>query len=260
MTQPSWVLTQGDGAVVAVALHDGHWIREEVKPLLAVSEAERWREEDPFTATWVGFADTQIVVKRSRFEFDLNRPRSKAVYIKPQDAWGLKVWKSKPSKEIIARSLIEYDAFYSQIEQVFADIERRWGRFVVFELHTYNHRRQGATALPADPMYNPEINLGTGTMERDRWKPVIDSFLTDMQNFDFLGRKLDVRENIKFRGGYFPAWVHQRFPQSACVLSIEVKKFFMDEWTNQPDFEQLDAIGCALKSTVPGIIKALKQV
>ncbi len=260
MTQQSWVLTQKEGAVVAVALHDGHLIGEEVTPLLAVSEAERWREEDPFTAAWVGFADTQIVVKRSRFEFDLNRPRSKAVYIKPQDAWGLKVWRSKPSKEIIARSLIEYDAFYSEIEQVFADIERRFGRFVVFELHTYNHRRQGATALPADPMSNPEINLGTGTMERDRWKPVIDSFLTDMQNFDFLGRKLDVRENIKFRGGYFPTWVHQRFRQSACVLSIEVKKFFMDEWTNQLDLEQLDTIGCALKSTVPGIIEALKQV
>ena len=258
MTQPGWVLSQKDGSIVAVALHDGHYIREEVMPLLAVSEAERWREEDPFTATWVGFADTQIVAKRSRFEFDLNRSRSKAVYIKPQDAWGLKVWKSSPSKEIIERSLIEYDAFYSAIEQVFADLERR-GCFVVFELHTYNHRRLGATALPADPMYNPEINLGTGRIDRDRWTPVIESFLTDMQNFDFLGRKLDVRENIKFQGGYFPAWVHQKFP-SACVLSIEVKKFFMDEWTNQPDLEQLEAIGCALKSTVPGILEALKQV
>lgn len=152
MTQPGWVLSQKDGSIVAVALHDGHYIREEIMPLLAVSEAERWREEDPFTATWVN-ADTQIVAKRSRFEFDLNRPREKAVYIKPQDAWGLKVWKSCPAKEIIARSLMEYDAFYRAIEQVFADLERR-GRFVVFELHTYNHRRLGSTASPADPMYN----------------------------------------------------------------------------------------------------------
>jgi hypothetical protein len=260
MRQLSWVLTQGNGPVVAVALHDGHDVRPEVAALFALTEADRWREEDPFTATWTVFADTQIVVKRSRFEFDLNRPREKAVYIKPEDAWGLNVWQSLPSKEMLVRSLAEYDAFYTTIERVFTDLERRFGRFVVFELHTYNHRRLGAQALPADPRYNPEINLGTGTLERDRWSPVIESFLTDLQNFDFLGRQLDVRENIRFRGGYFPYWVHQKFPHSACVLSIEVKKFFMDEWTNEVDLEQLEAIPCALQSTIPGILKALKQV
>lgn len=259
MIRPSWILTQGNGPVVAVALHDGHDVRSEVAALLALSEADRWREEDPFTAIWARLADTQIVVKRSRFEFDLNRPREKAVYIKPEDAWGLTVWHSLPSKEILARSLAEYDAFYATIERVFADLECRFGRFVVFELHTYNHRRLGAQALSADPRSNPEINLGTGTLDRDRWSPVIESFLTDLQNFDFLGRQLDVRENIKFRGGYFPYWVHQKFPHSACVLSIEVKKFFMDEWTNEPDLEQLEAIRCALQSTVPGVLKALQK-
>ena len=34
----------------------------------------------------------------------------------------------------------------------------------------------------------------------------------------------------------------------------------MDEWTNEVDFEQLDAIRCALQSTVPGIVEALQQV
>ncbi len=57
---------------------------------------------------------------------------------------------------------------------------------------------------------------------------------------------------------YFSYWVHQKFPHSACVLSIEVKKFFMDEWTNEVDLEQLEVIRCALQSTIPGILKALK--
>jgi hypothetical protein len=103
MTQVSWVLKEGDEPIVAVALHDGHAVREEVAKLFAISESDRTREEDPFTATWTTIADTQIVAKRSRFEFDLNRPREKAVYLKPQDAWGLSLWHTPPSEEIVAR-------------------------------------------------------------------------------------------------------------------------------------------------------------
>lgn len=259
MTQEGWVLTEGDGPVVAVALHDGHDVRPEVAPLFAITEADRRREEDPFTATWTAVGDTRIVGLRSRFEFDLNRAREKTVYLSPEDAWGLDVWQTKPSLEITARSQAEYDTFYATVKRVFADLERRFGRFVVYDLHTYNHRRFGPHALPADPMYNPEVNLGTGTLDRNRWAPVVERFLTDMQEFDFLGRRLDVRENIKFWGGHFPYWVHQTFPHSACVLSIEVKKFFMDEWSNGVDLEQVDAIRCALESSVPGVLQALKQ-
>ncbi len=258
--QASWVLTQGHGPIVAVALHDGHNIRAEVSSLLALSESDRTREEDPFTALWTTVADTQIVVKQSRFEFDLNRPREKAVYLTPEDAWGLSVWHSVPSEEIVTRSLAEYDAFYATVKRVFADIEQRFGCFVVFDLHTYNHRREGLEALPADPRYNPEINLGTGSLNRDRWAPVVERFITDLRSFDFLGQHLDVRENIRFRGGHFSRWTHQTFPESACVLAIEVKKFFMNEWTNEADPVQLDAIRRALQSTVPGLLEALKQV
>ena len=93
-------------------------------------------------------------------------------------------------------------------------------------------------------------------MNRNYWKHVVDRFLGDLQEFDFLGRQLDVRENVRFQGGYFPYWVHQTFPQSACVLSIEVKKFFMDEWSNELDHQQMEAIRCALQSTVPGVLAA----
>ena len=260
MTLPSWMLLEGHGPVVAVALHDGHDVRAEVAALFAISAADRKREEDPFTATWTTIADTQIVVQRSRFELDLNRPRDRAVYLKPEDAWGLTVWQTRPSPEMMTHSLAEYDAFYATVKRVFMDLERCFGRFLVFDLHTYNHRRLGMQALPADPRYNPEINLGTGTMDRTRWAPVVEKFLTDLRGFDFLGRQLDVRENVRFQGGYFSHWVHQTFPNSACVLSIEVKKFFMNEWSNELDTVQLDAIRCALESTVPGVLDALKQV
>lgn len=71
--------------------------------------------------------------------------------------------------------------------------------------------------------------------DRDRWSPLIDRFMGDLSSVSFLGRQLDVRENIKFRGGWFPEFVHQRFPETACVISVEVKKFFMNEWTGVAD-------------------------
>ena len=34
-----------------------------------------------------------VSVTRSRFEADLNRPRDRAVYLTPADAWGHQVWR-----------------------------------------------------------------------------------------------------------------------------------------------------------------------
>jgi hypothetical protein len=159
---------------------------------------------------------------------------------------------------VVVRSLAQYDAFYAEVKQVFTDLEQRFGRFVVFDLHSYNHRREGPDGPPADPIKNPEINIGTGTMNRERWAPLVDRFMADLQKFDFLGRHLDVRENIKFRGGHFARWTHHTFPKSGCVLAIEFKKFFMDEWTGEPDQTHLETIRRALQSTMPGILETLE--
>ena len=69
-----------------------------------------------------------------------------------------------------------------------------------------------------------------------------------------------MRENVKFFGGNHPRWAHGQFPDSACVLAIEFKKFFMDEWTGKPDATMVEAIGQALASTVPGVLEELACV
>lgn len=255
-----WVLREGHQPFVAVALHDGHYVRSEVEELLAISKHDRKREEDPFTAAWTDIAETRLIVLRSRFELDLNRPRDRAIYLDPEDAWGLQVWREAPSEEIIQRTLAEYDAFYEAVGRICRSLEQRYGSFVIYDLHTYNHYRQGKDAPPADELYNPEINLGTGSLDRQYWQPVVERFIYDLRHFDFLGRKLDVRENVKFMGGHFSQWVHRHFPHSACVLAIEVKKFFMCEWTQQLDLEKMEAVHQALRSTVPGILEELRHL
>jgi hypothetical protein len=106
---------------------------------------------------------------------------------------------------------------------------------------------------------NPEINLGTGTMDRCRWTPIVERWLAEMQKVDYFGRQLDVRENVRFFGGQLPAWIHEAFPQTVCALAIEVKKFFTNEWTGELDTVQHQAIGAALARAATGVASELER-
>ena len=259
MNNKEWVIEGVDVPIVATAIHNGHRVRRELEGLLALDAQQRLREEDPFTAIWTTVVPSRVVVMTSRFEVDLNRPRDHAVYLEPEDAWGLEVWKERPPQAMIEKSLEEYDAFYGDVYRFFSHICKRFGYFVVLDLHTYNYRRSGPEGPEADPRDNPDINLGTGTLEEHRqWEPLIERFIADVRQFDFAGRSLDIRENIKFRGGYFPAWIHNTFGKHACVLSVEFKKFFMDEWSGMPDRQKIELIRQLLAATVPGLLEELK--
>ena len=261
MRNRAWAIEQGNTPVVAAAIHNGHRVRQEVSVLMAIDENQRLREEDPFTGKLTGIADNSVTVFTSRFEVDLNRARESAVYREPADAWGLEVWKETLADEIVARSLAVYDSFYCEMQRICSGLERSFGRFVVLDLHSYNHRRRGPDAPADDPEGNPEVNVGTGTMtKRDIWAAVVEGFMDDLRAFDYLGRNLDVRENVKFRGGDLARYIHETFPDSGCVLSVEFKKFFMDEWTGAVDDKQFSAIRGALRSTLPGIMRTLKEI
>lgn len=260
MTQAAWEITSGSGPLIAAAIHDGHFVRPNIKPLLAISDAARLTEQDPCTGYWTTISPTCIVGKRSRFEFDLNRPREKAVYLHPADSWGLKVWHTELSNELVEESLELYDAFFGEVEVLIESLFAQYEHILIYDLHTYNHRRKGPYAEHDDAVLNPEVNVGTGTMDRQRWANVVDRFLIELREQDYLGRKLDVRENVKFFGGNFAKRIHQRFPEQVCVLSIEFKKFFMDEWTGEVDEEQSTAIRSALAGTVPEVLSELKRI
>lgn len=256
-----WNLSEGRSRVVTTAIHDGNTLRPELLPLIRLDEPDRLREEDPYTSRWASISDTRVIGLRSRFEVDLNRPRNKAVYLRPEDAWGLTVYPDGLSDEVLEKSLSEYDSFYEIMQAFFAKQAELHGTFVVLDLHTYNHRRGGPKTKAAPIENNPEVNIGTGTMsDRRRWKPVIERFMNDLSAFDYNGGHLDVRENIKFLGGHFAAWLHSTFPGSACVISVEFKKFFMNEWSGQPDNDQVELIRSALESTLPGILNALTSL
>ncbi len=257
---PIWQMEVGEGPLVACAIHDGHFVRPEVAALLNIDEATRHYEEDPNTAVWTAIAPTRIIAHRSRFELDFNRPRDKAVYITPADAGELEVWKSSPPAAMVRHSLEVYDEFYAHLKLLLQRLTSLHGEVVVFDLHTYNRTREQTHSTESDREDSPEINLGTGTMARALWAPVVDCWLHAIREFDFLGRHLDVRENVKFFGGHLPRWIHENFANSVCVLAIEVKKFFMDEWTGELDTQQHQAIGNALAYAATAVRDELQKV
>jgi N-formylglutamate amidohydrolase len=254
-----WTVTNGEGPIVAMAIHAGHALRPEIAERMRLSDAERLREEDPYTDVWTEIAATRVVAHRSRFEVDLNRPRKSAVYVSADQSWGLDVWTAPLPGAVIKRSLEIRERFYAMLEGLLEEKRRRYGRFVVYDIHSYNHRRAGPDGAVADAAGNPEVNVGTGSLDRARWSSLVDGFMADLRAFGSSGPGLDVRENVRFKGGYLAQFVHERFRESGCTLAIEFKKTFMDEWTGEPDDARIAWLGSVLAWTVPGVVRELAR-
>ena len=255
-----WVFTSGAGPIVAAAIHAGHELPPIVSGLQALDAGTRRREEDPHTDDWTTVAHRRIVVRRSRFHLDLNRPRDRAVYRNPMDAWGLEAWKVPLPREDYEGALALHGAFYVELARFLDAALEEHPKLVVLDLHAYNHRRNGPDAPAAEPVLNPGINIGVGTVNMERWGALVRRFLGDLRAFEGPdGRHLDVRSNVKFRGGHFPTWINRRYPRDVCAISVEVKKTFMNEWTGQLYPERLDVIRDAILSTLPGLTSELGQ-
>ena len=65
---------------------------------------------------------------------------------------------------------------------------------------------------------------------------------------------------MKFFGGQLARWIHENYSSSVCVLAIEVKKFFMNEWTGELYTEQHEAIGRALAYAATALNDELQKV
>lgn len=238
-----WSLQRGDDPIVATAIHDGTQLRPEVAALMRLPSTERLREEDPHTGQAIVDVPTHVIPHRSRFETDLNRARGEAVYRTPEQCWGLDVWREPPGDALVERSLRLHDGFYAMMTQLLDELSAVHGRFVLLDVHSYNHRRGGPGAAPTPQEKAPDINIGTFSMPRRQWSFLLDPLMEAMRGFDFNGRRLDVRENVAFQGkGELTRFVHDRYPGTGCAIAIEFKKFFMDEWTGVPDPAELEAM------------------
>lgn len=162
----------------------------------------------------------------------------------------MQVWQQAPDAALL-ESLRDYHrGFYRMLGGLLDEVAARHPRFVVLDVHSYNHRRDGTDADPMPQAGAPDINIGTFSMPRDDWAFLLEPLMERMRGFDFNGRHLDVRENIAFQGkGELARFVHQRYPGRGCAIALEFKKFYMDEWSGEPYPAELAAMRAFIRAS-----------
>jgi N-formylglutamate amidohydrolase len=242
-----WSWFSGDGPLIAAALHAGHEVRDDVVPYMSATSEERVRLEEPFTDRFTAVADTSVVVKASRFEFDLDRPRERAIYENGSDAWGLEVWAAPLPEPVRELSLRTYDRFYELVESELARLLDRHPRVALLDLHAYNHRPDGPDVPSSD--LRPTIDIGTAAVDQRRWRGTIDAFIDALAAQPFDGQRIDVCQDRVARDGHLARWLGERHGDRVLVLPISFKKVFMDEWTGEanvlPMLELQNALAAA---------------
>ncbi|GHE33696.1 N-formylglutamate amidohydrolase [Sphingobacterium griseoflavum] len=216
----------------AFAIHDGHHISPMLESYYQLNEDERLREEDPHTGCMAELPCNQFIVRTSRFQLDINRTLEKAIYRHPEMAWGLQVYRELPPEHLLQQLQQDYLSIYKKIDMWIAESIAAHGYFIVFDIHSYNAKRKSPDEI-VDEVVNPQINLGT-LYNDEKWRPVIDRFMATVSAQQVLDTNIDIRENVKFKGGQLAQYLLQKYGDKGCVLSVEFRKDFMDEWTGVP--------------------------
>lgn len=242
--------------IIATAIHNGHYIRPNLKDNLIISDEDRKREEDPYTNSIIRSYDNRIVVNTSRFEVELNRNRDRAIYKTPEDCWGLEVWKRQLKESEIQQSLAEYDSFYRRLDSAISETIKSFGYAIVLDVHSYNHNRLGLGQPYDSQEDNPQIILGTTNMPRTYLESIYKIQKKFQENI-YQGKKLDCRIDIKYPGGTMSRHLHREFPGKVFSLAIEFKKTFMNEWTGELYRDKMEELITALQSITPLLTKDL---
>jgi N-formylglutamate deformylase len=228
MIQSKFNFSDSSEPVLALAIHHGHHLPSSLLPYTPISADTRYREEDPYTGDIAAYYANHIIIETSRFAVDLNRSPQRAIYLKPQDAWGLKVRSDDMPDSIVQELQDSYKNWYALLRYQMDRMLSQHPFVFVFDIHSYNHRRKGPDAEPDPQAENPDIILGRSNMISEFY-PLVDDLRERLDGQDFFGHKLDVRCDVKFPGGQLSRWLHDTYPERLICIAVEFKKIFMDE-------------------------------
>jgi uncharacterized protein (TIGR02421 family) len=224
--------------VVCTAIHAGSRLRNDLVHRCVLNDSERFFEEDPFTDDMIASQPITIIGLDSRFEYDLNRALTLSTYYK--SAWNRLVWKKPLSAKHRAESHRKHNAFYAIYEAIVSKLESLHDSVVVFDMHSYNYKRQ-----PSDA---PVFNIGTAQIDMERWGTIVHRFTSELSKVALPNITTTAKINGVFEGrGYLISHTNAHFDRTL-VLPTEVKKVFMEEESGTPFPLVLEALQSGLKS------------
>lgn len=231
---------------LVTAIHAGHNVRQELLPLMQLSEEGRRFEEDAATDRIIAGCASTISVCDSRSEYDLNRPPDLALPLTPERFWGVTVYHTPPDEALNRRSLEKYAAFYRFVASYLQVLLERFGYCVVYDIHSYNISRQVEKGLSEPPVFN----LGTALLDKIRWGKAIGAWLDELRVIEIPEFPVSVAENLVFEGkGEFCRALTDWDP-NILVLPTEISKVYMNEHTGVVDAPCIKALSEGLHRAV----------
>ncbi|MDX1301275.1 flavohemoglobin expression-modulating QEGLA motif protein [Photobacterium sp.] len=203
---------------VATAIHHGHRLRDDLAAKCALTESERYFEEDPHTGDFISSLPIVFQGEDSRYEYDLNRAPNNCVY---EQAWGKEVWTSPLSTLERVHSERKHARYYRIIKCMVETLEKEFGICLLYDLHSYNYQRIEKLA--------PTFNVGTKQVNTRRWHKAINDFISRLGGIALPNLEVIASENDVFQGmGYQATFIKQHFTKTL-ILPLEIKKIYMDE-------------------------------
>lgn len=203
---------------IATAIHHGHRLRGDLLPKCALSEEERYFEEDPFTGDFISSLPIVLQGEDSRYEYDLNRPLVSCIY---DEAWGRKVWSEDLTDVERNVSQAKHACYYRILGCLIATLEERFGLCLLYDIHSYNYHR-----IEKD---TPVFNLGTKQVNGRRWHKELQQLVSRLNEVELPNVDVSAKANDVFKGmGYQATFVKENFTNTL-IMPIEVKKIYMNE-------------------------------
>ncbi len=226
--------------VVCTAIHAGSGMRPELEKQCQLSAQERFFEEDPFTDEMIASQPITLCGLDSRFEYDLNRPKTLSTYYK--SAWSKKVWTKPLSSAQRQKSHSKHELFYLLYKALIKKLETQFGLVIVFDLHSYNYQRIDKST--------PVFNIGSAQIDMERWGAVVKKFTGELKQISLPNLTCTAEVNAVFEGrGYLISHTNAHFDRTL-VLPTEVKKIFMDEQSGEEYPLVLEAVQIGLKQAI----------
>lgn len=226
---------------ICAAVHDGHQFRKSLWSSCLHTEYERWYEEDPCTKEMVRSHPIVIAGRDSRFEYDLNRDPENAIY---EDAWGKELWKEPLPEKELNKSLEKHTIFYKVVNALVQQVEQKYGRAIVFDMHSYNWQRWDREV--------PTWNLGTSNIDNGKFGNLVTSWSQKLGEMTLPNGIVSTSKiNDTFQGnGYFLKYITENF-KNTLVLATEIAKVYCNEANGILFPEVVSSVEQQLKESIP---------